>query len=63
MLIGGLFCMLSSFAANITQKEVSHMTSLQSIQFTPAWPHGDIREIFPDVFFVTGTQQDSICRC
>jgi hypothetical protein len=28
-----------------------------SLQFTPAWPHGDIREIFKDVFFVTGTNK------
>lgn len=33
------------------------MTSSESIQFTPAWPHGDIREVLPDVFFVTGTNK------
>jgi len=33
------------------------MTPSQPIQFTPAWPHGDIQEIFPDVFFVTGTNK------
>lgn len=25
--------------------------------FSPAWPHGDIRPIFPDIFFVTGTNK------
>ena len=25
--------------------------------FAPALPHGDIQEVFPDVFFVTGTMQ------
>ncbi len=24
-------------------------------QHAPAWPHGELREIFPNVFFVTGT--------
>jgi hypothetical protein len=33
------------------------MSSKQPIQFTPAWPHGDIHEILPDVFFVTGTNK------
>ena len=33
------------------------MTSSQPIQFTPAWPHGKIHEILPDVFFVTGTNK------
>jgi hypothetical protein len=33
------------------------MSSLQPLQFTPAWPHGEIREIFKDVFFVTGTNK------
>ncbi len=33
------------------------MTSSESIQFTPAWLHGDIREVLPDVFFVTGTNK------
>lgn len=32
------------------------MTS-HSSPFTPAWPHGDIHEIFKDVFFVTGTNK------
>lgn len=26
-----------------------------SYEFTPAMPHGDIEEVFPDIFFVTGT--------
>jgi hypothetical protein len=29
----------------------------QAIQFTPAWPHGDIEPVFPDVFLVTGTNK------
>lgn len=33
------------------------MPSPQSLQFTPVWPHGEIREIFKDVFFVTGTNK------
>lgn len=33
------------------------MNPPQDIQFTPAWPHGDIHEIFPDIFFVTGTNK------
>ncbi|MBP6951756.1 MAG: hypothetical protein KBD36_02160 [Alphaproteobacteria bacterium] len=33
------------------------MSVTQSLQFTPAWPHGDIREILKDVFFVTGTNK------
>ncbi|HUX79854.1 MAG TPA: hypothetical protein VMW10_08955 [Alphaproteobacteria bacterium] len=33
------------------------MSNSQPLQFTPAWPHGDIREIFKDVFFVTGTNK------
>lgn len=28
-----------------------------TIQFTPAWPHSEIREVFPDIFFVTGTNK------
>ena len=28
-----------------------------SLSFSPAWPHGDIHQIFPDVFFVTGTNK------
>ena len=26
-------------------------------QFTPVWPHGEIREIFKNIFFVTGTNK------
>ncbi len=33
------------------------MSPSQPLQFTPAWPHGEIREIFKDVFFVTGTNK------
>lgn len=36
---------------------VNPMSSSQPTQFTPAWAHGDIKEIFPDVFFVTGTNK------
>lgn len=43
--------------ANTSQLGANPMTSSQSIQFTPAWPHGDIREIFPNIFFVTGTNK------
>lgn len=25
--------------------------------YTPAWPHSEIKEIFPDIFFVTGTNK------
>jgi len=25
--------------------------------FSPAWPHGNVRQIFPDIFFVTGTNK------
>ena len=27
------------------------------IDYTPVWPHGEIEEIFPDIFFVTGTNK------
>jgi hypothetical protein len=30
---------------------------LTSSQLPPAWPHGDIQEIFLDLFFVTGTNK------
>ncbi len=33
------------------------MCATQSDHFTPAWPHGKIREVFKDVFFVTGTNK------
>ena len=33
------------------------MSPSQPLQFTPAWPHGEIREVFKDVFFVTGTNK------
>jgi hypothetical protein len=25
--------------------------------YSPAWPHGDLEEVFPDIFFVTGTNR------
>ena len=56
ILLGMLICMSPSFAADTIQTGASPMsTTPQSLQFTPAWPHGDIREIFKDIFFVTGT--------
>lgn len=33
------------------------MSSSHSLQFTPSWPHGEIREIFKNIFFVTGTNK------
>ena len=27
------------------------------LQYTPAWPHGQVKEIFPNIFFVTGTNK------
>lgn len=33
------------------------MSTSQSQQFTPVWPHGKMREIFKDVFFITGTNK------
>lgn len=27
------------------------------IQYTPAWPHSQVEEIFPNIFFVTGTNK------
>lgn len=32
-------------------------TNMDTFQFTPAWPHGDIQEILPNIFFVTGTNK------
>lgn len=57
LVLGMFFCMLSSFAAENTPIGEIPMTASQPIQFTPAWPHGDIREIFKDIFFVTGTNK------
>ena len=25
------------------------------IQYSPVWPHGDLKEVFPDIFLVMGT--------
>lgn len=57
-----LYCLLilfltSSFATNSAYIGMKAMNPTQAIQFTPAWPHGDIHEIFPDIFFVTGTNK------
>jgi hypothetical protein len=57
MLLGVLFCVPPSFSTNTTQIGANSMTSSQPIQFTPVWPHGDIQEVFTDVFFVTGTNK------
>ena len=38
------------------QQEFS-MTQSEIQQFTPVWPHGEIREIFKNIFFVTGTNK------
>ncbi len=55
------FCILSSLAANtieIGEKTMPSVDRLNFIsEFTPVWPHGDIKEIFQDVFFVTGTNK------
>jgi hypothetical protein len=28
-----------------------------TFEYSPAWPHGEIEEVFPDIFFVTGTNR------
>ena len=33
------------------------MSNNQKFNFTPAWPHGKIQEVFPDIFYVTGTNK------
>ena len=27
------------------------------MQYTPAWPHGPLEEVFPNIFFVMGTNK------
>ena len=56
MILEMLLDIPSAFAHTI-QTGVNAMTSSQPIQFTPVWPHGEIQEILPDVFFVTGTNK------
>lgn len=29
----------------------------ETFEYSPAWPHGQLREIFPEIFFVTGTNK------
>jgi hypothetical protein len=50
-------CLFPSLAAEPTQKEKASMTDTHLQQFSPAWPHGEIKPIFPNVFFVTGTNK------
>lgn len=57
LLLGMLIYVSPSFATNTIQTGASSMASSQPTQITPAWPHGDIHEIFPDVFVVTGTNK------
>jgi hypothetical protein len=57
LLLGLLFYVSSSFSKNTTQIGTNPVPPSQSIHFTPAWPHGDISEVFADVFFVTGTNK------
>lgn len=52
-----LFCMLPTSAMELTQTGENLMALSQSSPFTPVWPHGDIQQIFKDVFFVTGTNK------
>jgi hypothetical protein len=28
-----------------------------TFEYSPAWPHGDLEEVFPNIFFVTGTNR------
>jgi hypothetical protein len=28
-----------------------------TFEYSPAWPHGELEEVFPDIFFVTGTNR------
>lgn len=55
--------MHASMHINLSYSETSQnkrnelVSTTQTIQFTPVWPHGKIREIFKDVFFVTGTNK------
>lgn len=52
-----LFCMLLSSCGRFPQTGENPMSLPQPLQFTPAWPHGNIYQIFQDVFFVTGTNK------
>lgn len=57
ILLGMFFYTSSSFTTNTIQTGSNFMAPSHSLQFSPAWPHGDIREIFQDIFFVTGTNK------
>jgi hypothetical protein len=48
LLLGFLVVFLTIFAEGI---------NMDASQFAPAWPHGEIQEILPDIFFVTGTNK------
>lgn len=56
IMINSITLMPSGIGGTIANTGINQMNS-QPIQFTPAWPHGDIQEIFPDIFFVTGTNK------
>lgn len=56
IMINSITLMPSGIGSAIANTGINQMNS-QPIQFTPAWPHGDIQEIFPDIFFVTGTNK------
>jgi hypothetical protein len=28
-----------------------------TFEYSPAWPHGELEEVLPDIFFVTGTNR------
>ena len=47
----------ATYSKHTPQTGADPMISSKPIEFTPAWPHGDIQEIFPNVFFVTGTNK------
>lgn len=56
IMINSITLMPSGIGSTIANTGINQINS-QPLQFTPAWPHGDIQEIFPDLFFVTGTNK------
>ena len=50
-------CINFAYSETSQNKRNEPVSTTQSIQFTPVWPHGEIREVFKDVFFVTGTNK------
>jgi hypothetical protein len=55
-----IFLSVISFSFSSTPSPLESEIKIQKdkkIEFTPQWPHGDIIPIFPDVFFVTGTNK------